>query len=62
MNGSNAAFTLASAPNPAASLRLYNNGLLLKGTNDFTLSGATITFVTGTLPQSGDLLQAGYRH
>jgi hypothetical protein len=64
INGVNPVFTLATAPNPVNSLRLYKNGLLLApgASNDFTLSGATISFVTGAIPQSGDTLQASYRH
>jgi hypothetical protein len=62
VNGANATFTLAAAPNPAGSLKLSNNGVLLMPVHDFTLAGATITFVAGAIPQAGDLLQAAYRH
>ncbi|BDC51983.1 hypothetical protein F183_A42980 [Bryobacterales bacterium F-183] len=61
VNGSNATFTLASTPSPASSLSLLRNGLLLKASVDFTLSGNTITFFTASVPQSGDLLEANYR-
>ena len=60
-NGSNVTFTLASAPNPAGSLRLYLNGLLLDPGADYTLTGSSITIIS-TPPQSGDSLAAYYRH
>jgi len=61
MNGSNAAFTLALAPNPAGSLLLFRNGLLQKAGVDYTLTGSSISFQPGSVPQPGDLLQASYR-
>lgn len=62
VDGSNKVFTLANAPSPAGSLLLYRNGLLMSpGGVDFTLSGATITFVDESTPQTGDLLRATYR-
>jgi hypothetical protein len=62
INGSNATFTLAATPSPASSLQLYLNGLRQDAGVDYTLSGATITFFTASLPQSGDLLLASYRY
>jgi len=35
--------------------------LLLSQTNDYTLSGSTITFVPGVAPEAGDVLLASYR-
>ncbi len=61
INGSNAVFTLTQAPNPAASLELYRNGVLMKLNVDFTLSGVTVTFGSLSIPQTGDLLLASYR-
>jgi hypothetical protein len=61
MNGSNAAFTLSKAPSPAASLLLFRNGLLQKAGVDFTLTGSSVSFQAGSVPQPGDLLQASYR-
>jgi hypothetical protein len=60
-NGSNAAFTLSQAPNPAASLLLYRNGMLQKRLVDYDLSGTTITFTAPSIPQPGDILLASYR-
>lgn len=66
IDGTNAVFTLASAPNPAAGLRLYRNGIQQTEGIDYTLSGATITFQPGSIPgigqQGPDGLQAWYSH
>jgi hypothetical protein len=61
INGANASFTLANAPNPAASLSLFLNGLLQDQGVDYTLSASAITFATGAVPQTGDILVASYR-
>jgi hypothetical protein len=60
INGSNTAFSLAFTPNPAASLLLVKNGIVLQQGTDYTLSGAAITMATA--PASGDVLLAWYRH
>lgn len=61
INGSNATFTLANIPSPGPSLALYRNGLLQQQGLDYTLSGNTITFLAGAIPQPGDTLLASYR-
>lgn len=61
MNGSNATFTLSMTPSPVASLLLFRNGLLQKAGVDFTLTGPSLSFQPGSVPQPGDLLQASYR-
>ena len=61
IDGGNATFQLVSYPSPTPSLALYRNGLALRRTTDFTVSGATITFQNGSVPQPGDVLQAFYR-
>lgn len=61
MDGSNARFTLTLAPNPATSLLLFRNGMLQKAGVDFTLTGSSLSFQPGSVPQPGDLLQASYR-
>jgi hypothetical protein len=60
LNGVNTIFTLANTPNPGASVALYRNGLLLKQSVDYTLSGSSVTLQAGA-PQSGDTLLASYR-
>jgi hypothetical protein len=61
INGSNAVFTLASTPSPAASLQLYRNGVLQKLGLDYTLVGNVITFATASAPQVEDVLLSSYR-
>jgi hypothetical protein len=61
INDTNTVFALASAPSPAVSLHVFRNGILLKAGFDYTLSGSTLTFVAGAVPQSGDTLLASYR-
>lgn len=60
LNGTNAVFTLSFAPSPAASLFLFLNGLEQVPTTDYTISGATVTFVTA--PDTADLMIAQYTH
>lgn len=61
LDGSNRVFTLAQAPQPAASLQVYRNGLLQKAGADYVLNGNVITFLEPSTPQPGDLLQCSYR-
>lgn len=61
IDGSNATFSLPSAPNPPKSLLLIRNGLVMTDGLDFSLSGSTITFSPGAIPQRRDSLAAHYR-
>ncbi len=61
VDGSNAVFTLAAAPLPAASLQLNRNGVSLTQGPDYTLAAGNITFAAGAVPQPGDVLTAWYR-
>jgi hypothetical protein len=61
LDGVNAAFTLANAPNPPSSVQLFRNGLLLRQGGDFSLSGSSLTFLAGAIPQPGDALLGSYR-
>ena len=60
-DGTKTAFTLANSPNPASSLGVFKNGQLLQSGagNDYTLSGAVVTFLAA--PLVTDNLQASYR-
>ena len=58
MNGSNLTFTLAYTPE-AGSLKLRLGGVVLEITNDYTISGDTITMVFA--PNSGETFLADYR-
>ena len=60
VDGTNNQLTLAGVP-LGLSLLLFRNGLYLTPNLDYTLSGSTITFVPGAVPQSGDTLTANYR-
>ncbi len=61
VDGVNAAFTLTGAPNPAASLVVFRNGLRQKVGTDYTLAGTIITFLAVSIPQTGDLILVDYR-
>jgi hypothetical protein len=61
IDGSNPVFVLNTAPTPPSSLVLYKNGIKLSPGFDYSLSGNTILFATGAVPQPGDLLTARYR-
>lgn len=57
INGTNTNFSLANSP-ATGSVTLYLNGVRLKPTDDYTISGANITMVTA--PVSGDNFLADY--
>jgi len=61
VNGSNATFTLAATP-VAGTEHVYVNGILQNsGTgNDYTIATNTITFLTGAIPQTGDVVRVTY--
>lgn len=61
INGLNAAFTLQNTPSPSNSVQLYRNGMLQRLGVDYTISGATITFTSVSIPRSGDALIVSYR-
>lgn len=60
VNGSNTAFTLANTP-VAGSEHVYLNGLIQDpgAGNDYTISGANITYLTA--PLTGDKIRVSYR-
>lgn len=63
VNGTNPTFTLANTP-ITGSVQLYVDGVHMNpgGSNDYTISSATITFLTGAIPQTGDIILAAYLH
>jgi len=61
INGVNNLFTLTQSPNPAASLALFRSGVRLRAVADYTISGNSVTFVSGHVPQTGDIVQCYYR-
>ena len=58
INGSNQTFYLSNAPIPS-SVKVYLGGVRLRVTQDYTLSGRTLTFTNA--PQVGEILLADYR-
>lgn len=61
LDGVNTVFLLAKTPNPVSSIALYRNGIRLKMTLDYSVSGNSIAFLPGLAPQAGDTLQCSYR-
>jgi len=62
IDGTNRTFTLATAPNPATSLRLFLNGAYqTPGGEDYDLSSLTITFVVGNAPLTNSIMRVFYR-
>ena len=61
VNGSNVTFTLAHTPSTGTE-NVYLNGLLQDSgaNNDYTISGATITF--NQAPQTGDKIRVNYSY
>lgn len=57
VNGSNKVFTLIDPPYQGK-YQVFKNGLLLKPTTDYAVSGKTITFVSA--PAGGAVLLAHY--
>lgn len=60
-DGSNALFTLSTAPNPASSLAVFRNGILQKAGQDYTLNAQSVMFLGAAIPEAGDTLLASYR-
>lgn len=61
VNGSNTTFTLAFTPTSGTE-EVFVNGVLQNAGagNDYTISGGTITFLTGSIPQTGDVILVSY--
>lgn len=61
INGVNTAFSLAATP-IAGTEEVYVNGILQNSGagNDYTISGANITFLSGAIPQTGDVVRVTY--
>jgi hypothetical protein len=60
VDGVNNVLTLAFTP-LGSSMLLFRNGLYMTPNFDYSLTGQTITFLTGATPQPGDTLTASYR-
>ena len=62
INSSNDEFTLANEPTSSSTLMIFKNGICQKLTDDYTINVATITFVAGNIPQTGDNLIVTYQY
>ena len=62
VNGTNPTFTLANTPT-AGTEEVFVNGILqnVGAGNDYTISTNTITFLSGAIPQTGDVVLVNYR-
>jgi hypothetical protein len=60
VDGTNNTLTLANTP-LGSSMLLFRNGLYMTPNFDFTLTGSSIQFAAGAVPQPGDTLTASYR-
>lgn len=58
VDDNNTVFTLASTP-VVGSVKVYLNGIRMKVTEDYTISGTTLTFVIA--PATGDNILVDYR-
>jgi hypothetical protein len=54
-------YTLTQAPNPAASLQIFVNGVLWSAGEDFALNGAIVTLLNGQGCENGDVVTCRYR-
>jgi len=61
VNGTNDTFTLATTPVNNTEMVFVNGVLQNAGAgNDYTISGTTITFLSGAIPQTGDIIRVTY--
>jgi hypothetical protein len=61
VDGSNVTFSLSGTPQPASSLAIFRNGVLLSAGEDYSANGSNIAFIPAAAPQPGDTLLASYR-
>ena len=60
INGTNKDFTINNTPSPTSSLKVFRGGARQRITEDYTLSGKTITFIIA--PVDGEIITVDYRH
>ncbi len=61
IDGVNTGFTFSKLPSPTSSVAVYRNGVHLSAGIDFTVSGSSLSFLSGQIPQPGDNLLCFYR-
>jgi hypothetical protein len=59
-DGTNATFVLTNIP-VLGSDHIYVNGVLMEENSDYTISGKTITFLTGAIPEASDKIRVSYQ-
>lgn len=57
IDGVNDTFESLCIPQNGATSLVFRNGLLQKEGTDYTISGTTITFLAGSIPQVGDIIR-----
>lgn len=62
IDGVNPTFMLADLPASGGILIVTNNGLRQATGADLTVSGQTLTFLSGAIPETGDILRATYNY
>jgi hypothetical protein len=62
IDGANPIFAFLFTPSPVGSLILFRNGVLQNRGVDFTMAANVATFLTGSIPQTGDRLVGSYRY
>ncbi len=61
INGSNVTFSLSAVPSPVSSLVVFRNGIALHSGLDYLVSSNTLSFLPGTIPQTGDVVKLQFR-
>ena len=56
----NVVYIWGTSPIIIGSECIFINGILQTNGNDYTISGLAVTFLTGAIPQTGDLVQVNY--
>lgn len=55
-----ASFKLSRDPVPGSRLKVHRNGVRMSLTIDYTVSGDTVTFVAGQMPQANDVIAVDF--
>jgi hypothetical protein len=60
LNGVNTGFTLSDNTAVSSTIALFDNGMRLTPNLDYTVNQTLITFLSASIPQSGDILSVDY--
>ena len=61
INGTNVTFSLSAVPSPVSSLVVFRNGIALHPGLDYLVSSNLLTFQSGAIPQTGDVVKLQFR-